>query len=82
MAGIVLLSAFSGCIWSFMILKTPPQKIDYWLYEKWKSKTIITMKNSMNIDLIDNDHLDMARDFKRREFTNTISFIMKKNCEN
>jgi hypothetical protein len=68
LAGVVLFSAFTGCLWSFMIKKTPTQKIDSWLdlHQKWKDQKIITLKIGNFADFVTNDESEMARDFKSR----------------
>jgi len=68
MGGIVLFSAFTGCIYGFMIKKPPIQKIDSFddLHLQWKDKQIIALDNGPFVDFVQNDKSDMAQDFKRR----------------
>jgi hypothetical protein len=68
MAGIVLLSAFSGCLWGFMIRKIPIQKIDSLndLYENFKDVRIQCNRFFPIYDFAEYDESDMAQDFKKR----------------
>jgi hypothetical protein len=68
MAGNVLLSAFSGCLWGFMIRKTPIQRIDSWndLYRNFGDMKILAPSFMALADFAQNDESDMAQNFKQR----------------
>jgi hypothetical protein len=68
MVGIVLLSAFSGCLWGFMIRKTPIQRIDSWndLYRNFGDMKILAPSFLALADFAQSDESDMAQNFKQR----------------
>jgi hypothetical protein len=81
MGGVVLFSAFTGCIYGFMIEKPPIEKIDSWedLHHKWKDKQIIAIENGPFADFVTYDNSDMARDFKSRIEINPIENFLNRD---